>query len=366
MKEKLLFVGIGQCGNNIVDGLLSSDKQYKGLLMNTSKNDIAALSNREKAYLVPNASGCAKNRKLAVKYMKDNYTTMIDYINDKYEQQSIVYIIFSMAGGTGSGLSPFLAKMLTASNPEKTYNLICVLPRLDGIKRRMLQNTIDCWNDITKLDNVNSIMFVNNNSRQTDMEVNEDLIYELNNFFNMGKYADSRAAIDDSEVEDLARTKGFTYIYSFDTENFEDSLMKAMSESIFVNYQGDEFEKYGVSLINDYDVNETIQSLFGECNDVAHTGYNNEINVLAITGAEFHNGFMDNYICEFNDLKTSNQNRSLNKLQIKGIEKDVAIKITTKKQNVTVKNNNPIQELVEEYGTKSLDDIFDSVLKDFN
>ena len=39
-KSKMLFVALGQGAGNVVDGLLSKDKIYKGLFLNSSLFDI--------------------------------------------------------------------------------------------------------------------------------------------------------------------------------------------------------------------------------------------------------------------------------------------------------------------------------------
>lgn len=44
-KSKMLFVALGQGAGNVVDGLLSKDKRYKGLFLNSSLFDIKPLKN---------------------------------------------------------------------------------------------------------------------------------------------------------------------------------------------------------------------------------------------------------------------------------------------------------------------------------
>ena len=74
LKNKILFVGIGQCGNNIVSDFEA--KGYSAFAINTSELDLKSVTVEHK-FIIPGASGCARDRNKALKFLSRNYNNRL-------------------------------------------------------------------------------------------------------------------------------------------------------------------------------------------------------------------------------------------------------------------------------------------------
>ena len=167
-KSKILLVGLGQGAGNIVDGLLSRNKNYNGLFFNSSLFDIKPLKNAnmdKNVYLYPGTDGSGRDRNKSKEMIKDN-ANAIGTLLRKYPQTEVMVVFTSMAGGTGSGAIKTFIQIASAAIPTAKVNVVAILPSLTE-DQLSFKNTIECWNDINSVINlISDIKFVDNNKRK--------------------------------------------------------------------------------------------------------------------------------------------------------------------------------------------------------
>lgn len=295
IKEKLLFISIGQAGGNIIQ--LFENEGYNCLFINTSNDDLQTINAKHKLFLT-GATGCAKNRSKALEYAKEHYQTICNVIESKFSQQEIVNVVFSVGGGSGSGISPVVLDILSSQYPNKSYNAIIILPSLqESIKCQA--NAIECYNQLVNIENLKGLYIIDNSKAETNIEK-----FNLNNqFFNLFHSVinitipDPRGIIDESELETLLTCKGNSIIISSEYSN---DINEILSQSIFASTEyGCEY--VGLSIKNDINI-DAIQHQFGNYIDIFQ-GYNDKSNIIIIVGIQYPSEAINKLINSVNQKK---------------------------------------------------------------
>lgn len=272
MKERILFVCLGQAGSNI--GQLFSNLGYNCLFINTSNDDLETIQAKHKLHIV-GAFGCNKDRQKALNYAKDYYTTITDVIDNKFPLQDLVYFIFSLGGGTGSGLSPIILDIITHKNPNKHYGAIIILPSIkESIKSQI--NAVEAYKQVTNIEKLRSLYVLDNNNLDK-FEINKQLVKMFDQFVNITN-PDVRGLIDKAELEMMLTCKGSTIL----SDDVNAIVNKQYSNSIFTTHEyGCKY--IGISISNNLDINEVERSLgtpldsfigYGNSNYIASVGMN--------------------------------------------------------------------------------------------
>ena len=180
----ILFVGIGQAGNNLTSAVTKVNKRITGLYINTSEDDLKGITNAKRKFVVAGASGTGRNRSKAKEYVKDQVLALVDLLNE-YSSKKHIYFTFAMGGGTGSGIAPTLLAVLQKQRPNLKINLVPILP-FERDSKRAFENTLECWNEIVKLKNINTIYLIDNSRRKNKSitEINNEFAELFNDFLN--------------------------------------------------------------------------------------------------------------------------------------------------------------------------------------
>jgi hypothetical protein len=274
MVERILFVCIGQAGSNI--GKLFNDLNYNCLFINTSYEDLETIDAKHKLHIV-GAFGCNKDRQKALNYAKDYYDTIINVIDTKFPQQDIVYFIFSLGGGTGSGLSPIILDIMTHKNPNKNYGAIVILPSTkESIKSQI--NAVEAYKQVTNIESLRSLYVLDNNNNMDKFEINKKFVNLFDKFVNVTN-ADARGLIDRAEVETMLTCKGNSII----SDDINAIVNKQYNNNIFTQYEyGCKY--IGMSISSNIDINE-IESSLGTPLDT-FVGYGDR-NLIISTGMSY-------------------------------------------------------------------------------
>lgn len=297
-KGNVLFLGCGQAGNQILSEILKRNKRYAGVFINSNYTDLEGLYgvelNNSNVVIFNGLNGAGKNRNVAKEYLKEQLPIVTDLVMN-YPTRTVINVICSADGGTGSGIVPGLIKVIkTLTN--KTINLICALPDYNTANLLSLDNTLDFWNDIFKPqtdkrgntfkieDYLNDIKVIDNskyngNYTKINKKVAEDidLAYSI-----VGKDIDGNIDIADSQRVNL--NKGFSTVLQLSSEmGVKDALMKANSESVFIS-NIDTKCVYGAVSVNknDFNKNEILKELNIEVE--SFSTYNNSFNVIVLAG----------------------------------------------------------------------------------
>lgn len=153
---KIGVIGIGNAGSQVA--LAAAKRGIQVFIMNTSIKDLddSVVGKSIKAHQIGDGRGSGKDRDNAMALLKSNGAGGIKEIFDNpYFRQTvmpadIVFVTFSTAGGTGSGIGPKMAEMIHKAYPQKVVIPYGILPK--NAESVMAQaNAIACVDDITKI-----------------------------------------------------------------------------------------------------------------------------------------------------------------------------------------------------------------------
>lgn len=288
MKNKIIFIGVGQCGCNIAVEMY--DRGYKALFVNTSDIDLHGLRVDDKFIVkIEDADGCSGNREKAKEIYaadKANGGKILNDIDAKIKEfgnaEHIIFC-FSESGGTGSGFGPLLAqdfgkkydpdrsdevRELTDEYSDKYVGIVTAVPTSDKYTSEQHRiNAIECWKDIASIRNwVRSIFIIDNNNMEDEKSGNE-AFGEFMQAFLISTAPDGERIIDVDEIGTMLKTRGYAYITkAYKTDGKEDGGYRILDEksNIFVN-AGSDTAVIGFSIgdKNDFDMDH-IEKRFGD------------------------------------------------------------------------------------------------------
>lgn len=152
-KNIMGFVGVGQAGANVIRELKA--KGFENLaVINSSSYDLKSSGIEiSKQLHLGDMEGCGKDRKIAKDIMQNEYKKAVEFIKNTFSDKDIkvVYFIFSAGGGTGSGMTPVLIKILEKMGFEKDIGAVAIYPSMKEDVQAML-NTSEAMAELYSLD----------------------------------------------------------------------------------------------------------------------------------------------------------------------------------------------------------------------
>jgi hypothetical protein len=336
MRERILMVGIGQCGGNIVNEFFKMNKNYSTMAINTSNVDLSTI-NASLKYHIPTAQGCAKDINKAVRYAKDYYNDICNVVEDNFASQDIIFVVFGMGGGTGAGLSPILLDILSHKYPHKNYGAICVLPSFNE-SLQTKQNTIETYEKIIKLQRIKNVYFLDNDNRKDKFEINGEFVNLFDRMIDITK-ADHRGIIDKYELEKLFTCQGNAVIHEYkDDSNDVQNLIRPIENSIFSEYE--KGCKYiGISMKYEFDTNALCKE-FGKPLDM-FLGYNDKSNMAIFTGMPYPTKCIEKFMVNIIDWEPERDEGKIIDINFE------RFKTNRKKENEVIEFN--IDDIFEKY-----------------
>jgi len=159
----VLIVGVGQCGNRILDSINREafgggkfSKYYsrqkfpsrvETIAINTAINDLKELRNtkaKDRIH-IPNLHGLGANRLLGKQCFIDNKDVVLRNISERGDFD-VAFVISSSSGGTGSSFSPPLIKELKNRYDYPVYSIMVLPFREEGTI--YLQNSAFCLKEM--------------------------------------------------------------------------------------------------------------------------------------------------------------------------------------------------------------------------
>ena len=297
-RSEVLFVGIGQAGNNIASEILKKNNRYNGLFINTSYEDIKGLDNATNVFIIPAASGSGRSRNKAKLYAKKHIHSMVDK-TDEFPNQRVVNFVFSMGGGTGSGIAPALIQILSKTNPNLHINVIAVKP-LASESKKAHENCLACWNELIKIKEIKTFYILDNNKRSNKLAINKEFADLYDSFMNTTE-ANKNGVIDHAELELLTESRGFGAIYKISDFDDKKSMAKIVKDSIFATGSSLTCDYLGLSIREDFDYEKVID-IFNIREDY-FVGYTNNNPLLIMGGITLNNNVIKDVKENFDNLK---------------------------------------------------------------
>lgn len=126
LKNDIRFIAVGAAGANVVKML--ERKDYKSYYINLAKQDLDLIDSPNKLH-ISNGEGASKDRNKAKAVLAESVDDVMNTLDNQITEQYI-FVVYSLAGGTGSGLGTFLASVI-AENPNKKVGLVIILPSMN-------------------------------------------------------------------------------------------------------------------------------------------------------------------------------------------------------------------------------------------
>ena len=167
---KVTVIGCGACGNSITAKIeefvrdLDGDKSNVSFVgINTSTEDLASVSLAHKIH-INNSKGAACNREASIQDLAECIKEVLDELKTYIVKDSIVFIVSSLGGGTGSSISPMLAEILL--DEGYAVGMVIVLPS-DDESLKIKDNARQAFYEIEALKpRLGSIFILDNNATE--------------------------------------------------------------------------------------------------------------------------------------------------------------------------------------------------------
>jgi cell division GTPase FtsZ len=174
------FVGIGQGGSSVAQTLAKRfDIPFQNVVaLNLSDADLRAASlipESNRILLDKNRFGAGKNRDLSKSYALEKKEFILDKLGEIFGRDkgiNLIYVFYSLDGGTGSGIGPYMTALLESDMFEKSNGCLTfgvpILPDQNAGKVG-LENTIKALKEISNLSKSKAGRFIlidNNTSSQ--------------------------------------------------------------------------------------------------------------------------------------------------------------------------------------------------------
>lgn len=266
-------IGIGNAGNQIAD-LAMSKYQIPGIAINSSQKDLISVKHIPKIVL-GDEKGAGKSREEAKRFVKMHIVRLLE--EEKFvahiESADIIFIISSIGGGTGSGMSPIMTDILSRKFSDKKFVLIEVYPPL-GESIGAQQNGLDYLKEIRSFL-PNAVYMAYDNNRRSNLttpemlnSVNEEIVEHLLVFRGDYLYPTPYNSIDEKDMMRFIETPGRLAVYTlddikekdFDDKSLEDVLLNIIkNESSNVELERDKIVKRLGVITN---LNSTMNKMF--------------------------------------------------------------------------------------------------------
>jgi cell division GTPase FtsZ len=179
---KLIVAGFGQCGGRIADeferlnrrahSLRGIDIIVDSFAVNTDSADLAGLYSIEPTYQhriligsgTTHGHGAAKIGEVGAEIAREDADKIIDAMraNQKFYDSDAFMLVAGAAGGTGSGATPVIAKVIKERFPDRPVYALIVLPfeHEEVAEERALYNTAVCLKSISQV--ADAVILVDN------------------------------------------------------------------------------------------------------------------------------------------------------------------------------------------------------------
>lgn len=280
MKNRIGFLCLGQAGGNI--GQLFEQLGYNCLFVNTSKEDLNTLDVKYK-YHIKNGEGCNHDRNKAIALVKADHTRILEEVKDKLRHQSIIYLVFSTSGGTGSGAAVILLDIMISVFPDRKFGCICILPDINEPVKANI-NALKCYSAISSTENICSV-FTLDNMKDDKFSINRKFVELFDGLLGVSSYTNVKGNIDNAEMYEMLSARGNAIITTSRGAGSQ-KIIESLGEHIFADMEQDKKLMYlGLSLQEHVEVSD-ITKVTGNPYDV-FINYNPRRTLTVLTGLSF-------------------------------------------------------------------------------
>lgn len=266
MEIKTGIIGIGNAGGQVA--ALAKENGFDALAINVSEDDTKTLHGVQ-SMVIGNQMGSGKNRNAAKAYGKESIKEIIG--REEFVQfitgKQIVFIAYSLGGGSGSGLGPMMGAVLSNiyhdDDPAKCIRFIsqAVVPSLSESVRSQ-KNVMDALSELTRY---NSTYMLYDNEHYSDLPmdkmfnaVNSDIVEDMKVIRGDYNILSQYSMIDQQDMLNIVSFAGMFRIASavgfvskdLDKESIEDKLIKNILDGAGCELDRDKIVKVMGTIVN--------------------------------------------------------------------------------------------------------------------
>lgn len=229
-------IGLGQAGGNIAN--LFAERGVPSIVINYSSKDLDTCDSVEHKLKLRGSEGVGKQREEAIRLFHSNYEQSLLFVKEHLSSPSIeaILIIFSAAGGSGSGIASILPELLMHDMTDKTVILCPILPTSQECITAQL-NTMDT---LSTLSDLNACIVPLDNQKGIQKEgrnksfqyMNETFV---NQFVSIVEYTEKHSSTGNFDSRDfltLFSTPGFCSIGEVDLSVIKSDGLHLTDEGI--------------------------------------------------------------------------------------------------------------------------------------
>ena len=216
---KIATIGIGNAGNQIAE-LAAKTQGIPGIAINSSNSDLVGVGSIPTLTL-GDSKGAGKNRDEAKKFIRSQIGAILKEATlcELIESNDYIFMISSIGGGTGSGMTPVMTDILSKRYPSKKFVIIGVYPPIsESIAAQ--QNAIDFLKEVNSgMPDVTYMSY--DNQKYADLpvseclqSVNRDIVSDLVVLRGDYRYTTVYNSIDDKDLHNIIATPGRLACYS--------------------------------------------------------------------------------------------------------------------------------------------------------
>lgn len=159
---KFGFMGFGQAGSNVCD--LAKSFNYKALAVNTAEIDLQALVYLEKSEKIHlhGYEGAGKDREVGFEAFQMHKEMIIERMKERFSDCHVVFPVFALGGGTGSGMVSCATKALVDAFPSAVISPIVFMPHTQESLRAKM-NALEAFSDLTSIEEIGATFVIDNN-----------------------------------------------------------------------------------------------------------------------------------------------------------------------------------------------------------
>jgi len=203
LKNKVLFLGLGNCGCKI--SKIFGDKGYATMYVNGSEQDLKILGgSAENIYRLKGFDGFGGHRERAIDCISQNMEFIDELRNIK---QEIIFVVFGAGGSTGSGISTVAAEILI-----KAKKIVCMVPVLPYKHEPIIKhtNSYEVVVELQELEDTGATFFINNESSTEKNDfcfINKNFFETLDMYLTNNSYGNLNN-FDESERLEMLKEHG--------------------------------------------------------------------------------------------------------------------------------------------------------------
>lgn len=246
------FIGVGQCGGNIANEF--SKIGYKAIAINTSNTDLIKLDNIQKnnrLLINIGVEGAGKNPEIGKSALEEHIEDVMHLIEQVFNSSvDMIFVCAGLGGGTGSGIAPLLAQILTEQDTD-TGMIVTIPSKTESPKVQIV--ALNAFEEISKISRLGSL-FIVDNAKSTHLPnqmgfktkysvINENVALRLDKINKITTRA-SDIAFDARDFQTLINTRGYSIITSATIDDITElkeievlaqNVKKALRSSIYAD-----------------------------------------------------------------------------------------------------------------------------------